>query len=119
MNYYLINDGVFAGCVVGEYRVLDIPFCDLDDDLQVSIRDWAESQIGILYNTTDGGESIYRCYGSDKPLSMDEIKEDYEESWDSSELSDEEFEKMDTVILKAFSEQYPNPVYQYNPNDDD
>lgn len=77
-NYELIS-GAFAGSIVEEnQQILDVNFGDLDDDLKLRIRKWAETKYVII----DGG-SNYARKGFTIPVSLNEIKEDYENSWDS------------------------------------
>jgi hypothetical protein len=66
VNYKLVS-GPFAGEVVAEgCRILDLPFEDLDEDLQGRILDWAE-----LYGPFPDSEAA---------------KAAYEASWDSQEV---------------------------------
>lgn len=88
-NYKLLT-GVFEGSVVEEgTQILDIDFSQLDDDMQLRIREWAEQQLGRKYiEINDGSDFAYKG-GSDSPVSMNQIKQDYEESWDSEETEED------------------------------
>lgn len=66
MNYKLLT-GPFEGNVIEEgIPILDVPFEELDIDLQARILDWAE---------------MLRLCISD----LDLLKEDYESSWEDEE----------------------------------
>ena len=73
MNFILIS-GPFAGSVVAETQILDIKYVDMDEDLRDRIRGWAEQNY-----VRHGGD--YTRGGRVIPL--DEICEDYENSWES------------------------------------
>lgn len=77
MNYRLLT-GPFAGSVVAEGQVLDIDWDGLDEDMQSRVKGWA----------------------TDKNLKFDsgnDMKEAYENSWESVETDED-------VDLKPLSE---------------
>ena len=90
--------GCFEGRVAGEYEVLDVDFAQLEDDLQVNIRDWAESQVGVQYVIINGGCDFACMGGSNPPITINQIKEDFEDSWDSVNTDEE-------IDLRPMSEQ--------------
>lgn len=69
MNYKLLT-GLFAGNVAAEGVILDLPFEELDDDMQARILDWAESR---KLSTSD----------------LEALKQEYESSWESEETDEE------------------------------
>lgn len=94
---YRLTTGCFAGEVVEEgVQILDVCFDSLDDDLRFRIRYWAESQLGKRYTEINGG-SDYASLAGFSPLSMDEIKDDYESSWEAETTED-------SVTLRPLSE---------------
>ena len=91
MAYKLLT-GVFEGNVIEEgVPILDVPFEELDGEMQARILDWAESQVGIKYRLVDG-EFFYRHATTISGLSTDQLKEDYEFSWQSEEVEDEDID---------------------------
>lgn len=96
MNYKILS-GVFEGSVCEEGRILDVDVSKLDDDLQLTIRNWAEDQIGIKYKVINDGSDYARLGNSDKPIPLNDIKEDYEESWETEETEE-------AIDLKPVSE---------------
>jgi hypothetical protein len=84
MTNWKLLTGCFAGSVIEEGKILDVPFNELDDDLQLRIRDWADSKLSII----DDGENWAVPGGSDKPISLEDIKEQYEHSWESEETDE-------------------------------
>lgn len=81
--------GLFEGQVVEEgHQFLDADFADLDDDMQVRIREWTEDEVGRRYVSIQDGDAFAYPSGSDRPLSMNDIKEDYENSWESVETDE-------------------------------
>ena len=96
-NYKLLS-GAFAGSIVEEnQQILDVSFADLDDDMQLRVREWAEEQLERKYIEIDGGANYARKGSSNAPISINEIKEDYENSWDSEEADED-------ADLKSLSE---------------
>ena len=96
-NYKLLS-GAFAGSIVEEnQQILDVDFAELDDDMQLRIREWAEQQLGRKYIQIEDGTNYARKGGSGFAISMNEIKEDYENSWDSEETDED-------TDLKSLSE---------------
>ena len=90
--------GYFEGRVVGEYEVLDVGFHQLEDDLQLVIMGWAESQVGVQYVFISGCYDFARMGGADSTLSLNQIKEDFEDSWGSVNTDEE-------IDLRPLSEQ--------------
>lgn len=89
MAYKLLT-GAFEGNVVEEgVPILDVAFSELDADMQQKIRFWAEGQLGSRYIAVNGGCDFAYRGSSDKPISMDLIKEDYEFSWESEETDED------------------------------
>ena len=81
-NYRLLT-GPFEGEVIEEGRkILDLAFEDLDTDLQLRIRTWAEDNYPIV-----GGEFVSPG-GSDLPVGWRDIIEAYECSWDAEETDE-------------------------------
>jgi hypothetical protein len=68
-NYELIT-GPFAGEVVEEGAVLDVPFSQLDEDMQARVRDHAGEgyEVGGVW---------------DRPVHLNDAVEDYENEWQS------------------------------------
>jgi hypothetical protein len=74
MANYIFTSGVMIGLVVeGNTKVLDQDFHDLDDDMQVRIREFGESLFPNL------------AEDQDFPISLNDLRDRYEESWDSEE----------------------------------
>lgn len=86
MTNYKILTGPFEGSVVEENtQILDVNFPNLDEDLQIRIREFAED----FYKLSDSNQDF------PEPLNL--IKERYENSWDTEETRD-------PVDLKPVSE---------------
>ena len=83
-NYELLS-GPFIGSVVEEGPILDVDFDKLDGDLQARIRSWAEGEVGRKYIIINDECDFAYKVDSDSPVSMNQIKEDYEQSWESEE----------------------------------
>lgn len=83
--------GPFEGQVVEEgHQFLDADFADLDDDMQFRIREWAEEQVELgKYNSVQDGEGFAYPGVSDRPISINEIIEDYQNSWESVETDEQ------------------------------
>jgi hypothetical protein len=91
MATYELITGPFAEEIVeGETQLLSSDFTDLDEDMKCRIRDFAEDQIGKKYLLINGGTDYAYKGGTGYPLNMNEIKEDYEASWESVELKTQE-----------------------------
>jgi hypothetical protein len=89
MASYKLLTGAFEGCVIEEgAQILDVDFDQLDDDMQIRIREWAE-QLGHKYIEVDGGSDFAYTGGSGTRISMNQIKRDYEKSWDSEETEED------------------------------
>lgn len=74
MTNYKLLTGAFEGSVIEEgTQIMDVDFSQLDDDLQMRITEWAE----LAYK------------GQYAPVSMNLIKQDYEESWESEETEED------------------------------
>lgn len=74
MTNYLITSGAMIGLVVEENtKVLDKDFHDLDEDMQIRIREFGEK----LFPDLDDQE--------DFPISLNDLRDRYEDSWDSEE----------------------------------
>ena len=71
-NYKLIT-GPYAGEIVAEGEVLDVPFSKLDEDMQVRIREFGEEQ----YSSESDAYDVDR----DFPVSLNDLKREYELSW--------------------------------------
>ena len=89
MTNYKLLTGPFAGSIVEEGQILDVDFSIMDEDMQLRIREWAEEQLGRKYIEIDDGANYARKGGSDTAISMNEIKDDYENSWDSEETEED------------------------------
>lgn len=76
MPRYEILTGPYAGDTVeeGETIIAGVPFDELDDDMQIRVCEWAEDK----YQLADGE--------SDFPVSLNQLVDDYEASWDSVEV---------------------------------
>jgi hypothetical protein len=88
MNYRLLS-GPFKGNVVAESGLLNVAFEDLDDDMQLRIREWAEKQLEDedgKYLEIDGGDFGYKHGGVAR---LNDIKSDYENSWDTIETEEQ------------------------------
>lgn len=78
MSRYLITSDVMIGLVVAENtKILDRDFHDLDDDMQVRIREFGETLFPDLADDQDF------------PISLNELRDRYEESWESEETDEE------------------------------
>lgn len=78
MTNYVFTSGAMIGLVVEENtKVLDRDFHDLDQDMQIRIREF--------------GEKLYPDLADDEdfPISLNELRDRYEESWDSEETDEE------------------------------
>jgi hypothetical protein len=68
----------FDSSVVEEgTQIVEVDFAQLEDDLQILIREWAEQQLGHKYCEVNGGSDFARIGGADTPISMNQIKQDY------------------------------------------
>lgn len=78
MARYKILTGPYAGEIVEEGRtfIAGMPFSQLDEDMQVRVREYAEDRYK-LFDTE-----------SDFPVSLDQLVDDYETSWQSVEWDD-------------------------------
>jgi hypothetical protein len=85
MNNWKLLTGCFAGSVIKEGTVLDVPFSELDDDLQLRIRDWADNH---LVSFDDNERWSKPGYTGEKSLTLDEVKELYEFSWEAEETQE-------------------------------
>lgn len=94
MNYRLLT-GCFSGSIIEEGSVLDVDFNELDSDLQSRIVDWATAQLGRKYLELeldnrqflgDGFSTFAYKHSPSNSIKWNEIKEDYEASWDSEEI---------------------------------
>lgn len=83
-------------------------FRELEADLIEIILDWAETQIGLKYMRIDNeteddklGEFTPKCFSRianhNIPLTWNDVKEDYENSWEIEKTDD-------TANLKPISE---------------
>lgn len=78
MTNYVMTTGPMIGLVVEENtKILSEDFWDLDDDMQIRIRNF--------------GEKIFPNLGDqdDFPISLNELRDRYEESWESEETKAE------------------------------
>jgi hypothetical protein len=77
MNY-VFTSGAMIGFVVEENtKVLEADFSDLDEDMQVRIRGFGKQ----LFPDLDDDE--------DFPISLNDLRDRYEESWESEETSED------------------------------
>lgn len=78
MANYVITTGPMMGLVVEENtKILSEDFWDLDDDMQIRIRDFGER----IFPDLDDQD--------DFPISLNELRDRYEESWGSEETEAE------------------------------
>ena len=76
MAQYKLLTGPFAGEVVEEGQILPNRFSDLDDDMKIRVRQFGEDKYFPNGNDNE----------SDFPVSLDQLLEEYENSWDSEEI---------------------------------
>jgi hypothetical protein len=74
-NFKLLS-GPFIGEVVEDGQIIPHRFSELDEDMQDRVRDFAEEK----YPSLDPG--------SEYPESLDDLAEEYENSWDSEETDE-------------------------------
>lgn len=79
MTNWKLMTGPFAGSIVADGAVLDVAFDQLDEDIKLRIREWGESTYFPAPLTFD--ERVF-------PVSLEELKEDYENSWESEETEE-------------------------------
>ena len=78
MHNYVFTSGAMIGLVVEENtKVLDQDFHDLDQDMQIRIREFGEK---LFPNLADD---------EDFPISLNDLRDRYEASWDSEETGQE------------------------------
>lgn len=75
---YKILTGPFAGEIVeeGQTFITGTSFYELDEDMQIRIREWAEDK----YKLSDPEENF--------PVSLNQLVDDYETSWESIEIEE-------------------------------
>jgi hypothetical protein len=77
MANYIFTSGAMIGLVVEENtKVLDQDFHDLDEDMQIRIREFGET----LFPDLDDQE--------DFPISLNDLRDRYESSWESEETEE-------------------------------
>lgn len=90
MSNYKLLSGVFEGNVVEEGTpILDVSFDQLDGDMQLRIRHWAEGRVGKKYILVNDESDFAYLGDSDEPINMNQIKKDYELSWESTETEED------------------------------
>ena len=78
MPNYVFTSGTMIGLVVEENtKVLDQDFHDLDQDMQIRIREFGEK---LFPNLADD---------EDFPISLNDLRDRYEDSWNSEETDAE------------------------------
>ena len=78
MTNYVFTSGAMIGLVVEENtKVLHEDFHDLDEDMQLRIRDFGEK----LFPALDDNE--------DFPISLNDLRDRYEDCWDSEETDED------------------------------
>lgn len=79
MPKYEMLTGPFIGSVVeeGHSFISHIPFSELDDDMKIRVREFAEDKYGKFLDDDE-----------DYPVPLDQIVEEYELSWESVEVVD-------------------------------
>lgn len=76
MARYELLTGPYAGEIVeeGQTFIVGTPFNQLDEDMQIRVREWAEQKYKLASDE------------SDFPVSLNQLVDDYENSWDSVEV---------------------------------
>lgn len=74
-NYKLLS-GPFIGEVVQEGQIIPHRFAELDEDMQIRVREFAEDKYPNLDDQADF------------PESLDDLAEMYENTWDSEETDE-------------------------------